>query len=425
MKKKNLINKITYVLLITMLIGVLNGCSHETVIIDEVKTPIEDNTVSKDNEIEDTQIVIGDGQNNTATETDKPLDVQDKEPAITDPVIPVSPSEEHNLFYYKKKLQNEKEKELYDAIYEGLKSFSPKISIPIINTEKISDIYEFVRMDNPQFFYCPTSFKILTTKITGTVSAIEIEFEYSDIWNEDTIANAKSEITLASNEILQQLSAIDGDYNKVLYLYMLLTKNIEYKSDEETDYSIYGALIKKRATCEGFAESFQYLLSLIDIDSLTVVGESKDQAHEWNMAKIDNQWYFFDVTWDSPTNTSKYLPYNYFALTAEDLSLSHKIYYFDYLPEANNTKYNYYYYNDLILNKFSETEVVKMSKRSYELNPNHITFRTSDMETYDEVVTNIQSWLPKVFKEIGVVRNEISYMSNTELNIIDIVLKEE
>lgn len=425
MKIKNLINKISYVLLIALLISIMNGCSNEQVIIDEVKTPIEDNSVSKENEIPDTQITIEDVVDNPTTETDKPLDVKDEEVVVTDPVVPILSPDEYNLFYYRKKLEDDKEKELYKAIYEGLNNFDSKISIPIVNAERISDIYEFVRMDNPQIFYCPTSFKILTTKINGTVSAMEIEFEYSDLWTKESISSAKNELNIVSHEILQQLSAIDGDYNKVLYLYMFLTKNIEYKSDEETDYSIYGALIKNRATCEGFAESFQYLLSLIDIDSLTVVGESKEQAHEWNMAKIDNQWYFFDVTWDSPTNTSKYLPYNYFALTAEDLTLSHKIYYFDYLPEANNTKYNYYYYNDLILNNYSEVDVVKISKHSYELNPNHITFRTTNIETYDAVITNIQTWLPKVFKEIGVVRNEISYMSNTELNIIDIVLKEE
>ena len=425
MKIKNLINKISYALLITMLICSLAACSNEQVIIDEVKTPIEDSNVSNNNEIPDNQIVIEDIQKDPIAETDKPLDVQDKEPVVIEPVVSIPAPEEYNLFYYKNKLQTHTEKELYETLYNGLNNFEAKISIPIIDAEKSSDIFEFVRMDNPQLFYCPSSFKILTTKITGVVSAMEIEFEYSEMWNTESIKNAQSEINLATQEILQQLNVIDGDYNKVLYLYMYLSKNIEYKSDEETDYSIYGALIKKRATCEGFAESFQYLLSLIEIDSITVVGESKNQAHEWNMAKIDSQWYFFDVTWDSPTNTQKYLPYNYFALSANDLALSHNIYYFSYLPEANNVKYNYYYYNDLILNSYSEKEAVKISKHSYELNPNHITFRSVDKETYNQVLDNIQTWLPKVFKEIGISRNEISYMSNSELNIIDIVLKEE
>ena len=158
---------------------------------------------------------------------------------------------------------------------------------------------------------------------------------------------------------------------------------------------------------------------------MCVVGESREQPHEWNMAEIDGQWYFFDVTWDSPSNTSKYLPYNYFALTLDDISSSHNIYYSDCLPEANNTKYNYYYYNNLIVKEYSEVELVNMSKYSYKLNPNHITFRTINIEVLDTSIENIQNWLPKAFKDLGITENQISYMTNDELNIIDISINKE
>lgn len=424
MKTKKTTQKMSYVFLLVMIIFTLVGCSGETVVIDEVKTPIDNENISQDVEIEDNQVVIEDINKDNIQEKEPELNIKDDEPVVTDKIEDIIATPEFENKHYREKLNPELHP-LYDAIYDGLFFVKRKVSIPISNTQTISDVFEFVRMDSPQFFYCPSSFKILTTKIGGQVSAMEIEFEYNDLWNNENISNAQKEIDKVSKQILSELSAIDGDYNKVLYLYMYLTKNIQYKSDEENNYSIYGALVQKNATCEGFAESFQYLLTLSGIEAISVVGESKEQAHEWNMAKIDNQWYFFDVTWDSPTNTSKYLPYNYFALTNNDLLLSHNIYFSEYLPEANNVKYNYYYYNDLLLSGYSEKEVVEISKRSHELNPNHISFRTLDINTYDQVISNIQTWLPKALKEIGIVKNEISYMSNTELNIIDIVLEEE
>ena len=254
---------------------------------------------------------------------------------------------------------------------------------------------------------------------------MEVEFVYNDKWTPDNINNARIKINEKSEEILKNTSVIDGDYNKIIYIYKYLTETIKYNDEDDDDYNIYGALINGKATCEGFAETFQYLLLLSDIDCMCVVGESREQPHEWNMAEIDGQWYFFDVTWDSPSNTSKYLPYNYFALTLDDISSSHNIYYSDCLPEANNTKYNYYYYNNLIVKEYSEVELVNMSKYSYKLNPNHITFRTINIEVLDTSIENIQNWLPKAFKDLGITENQISYMTNDELNIIDISINKE
>ena len=93
--------------------------------------------------------------------------------------------------------------------------------------------------------------------------------------------------------------------------------------------------------------------------------------------------------------------------------------------EANNTKYNYYYYNNLIVKEYSEVELVNMSKYSYKLNPNHITFRTINIEVLDTSIENIQNWLPKAFKDLGITENQISYMTNDELNIIDISINKE
>ena len=98
---------------------------------------------------------------------------------------------------------------------------------------------------------------------------------------------------------------------------------------------------------------------------------------------------------------------------------------YDYLPEANNTKYNYHYYNNLIVKEYSEVELVNMFKYSYKLNPNHITFRTINIEVLDTSIENIQNWLPKAFKDLGITENQISYMTNDELNIIDISINKE
>ena len=427
---KSLIKIKTKMSLIALLISIvclclLTGCNHTT-IVEKENEHIGSN-LGDENKVEDNTIVIPDVSEPPDGSTDKELDILDKESTNTEKPEVIEPSKVPAFRHYRSMLQsNSVELELYDAISYGLEKIDKKISIPIVtDTSKISTIYEFVRMDNPQFFYSPTKFKILSTKVNGTVSAMEIEFQYDEYWDLNNISYYKDQIDIAATEALQNVLNVDGDYNKVLYLYKFLSKNIKYKSDSEADYNIYGALVLKGATCEGFAESFQYLLNLIEIDAMSVVGESKNQPHEWNMAKIDGQWYFFDVTWDSPTNTDKYLPFNYFALNREDIRNSHVIYYMEMLPEAVYTKYNYYYYNDLVLYSYSEKNAIDLSKISHNINPNHISFRAANEETYNLVLGEISTWVPKALKNLGVIKSEISYMSNDDLNIIDIVLKEE
>ena len=67
--------------------------------------------------------------------------------------------------------------------------------------------------------------------------------------------------------------------------------------------SAYGALVEKKAVCQGYAEAFQLLMRLAGIDCLTVSGSTRrrgDENHAWNLVKLPGEDYcHVDVTWDS------------------------------------------------------------------------------------------------------------------------------
>lgn len=403
----------------------LVSCGSRRVVVEEEKNPFE--VGETNNEVVDTQVEFLNPEIKDPSPEVIPdvIEVIDDEPVITKEIEVIEPPTYNPMAYYKKQgALNEEEQELYNCLLEGITKLESKISIPIIeDSNSIARVFEFVRLDSPHLFYFPSKYKIIRTRVNNQLSAMEIEFSYHEIWDLERIDEYQKEIDEAVIPILSEIAVIDGDYNKALYLYQYLTSNVSYKSDIDADYTIYGALLNHRATCEGYAETFQYLLNLAGIKAISVVGESKGQAHEWNMAQLDGQWYYFDVTWDCPTNTSKYLPYNYFALTFKDISRTHEIYYSQYLPEVNNTKYNYYIYNDLMLLSYTEKDIISLAKHSLTINPSHISFRMIDRDTCDKVIDNIATWVPKVFKEVGIVQNEISYMTNKELNIIDIALE--
>ncbi|MBQ1398645.1 MAG: hypothetical protein IIY89_09120 [Clostridia bacterium] len=151
-------------------------------------------------------------------------------------------------------------------------------------------------------------------------------------------------------------------------------------------FNIYGALVRKKAVCTGYAGAMKLLLNLVGIESRTVVGMSKNTGHMWNQVRIDGDWYNLDVTWDDSANEGDvlYSRYSYFNLTDERLARNHKtgadysemkceytedevyvtteLYNFD-LEQCTATQYNYYQMYALHLSELNDDAVDVITRK--------------------------------------------------------------
>lgn len=101
------------------------------------------------------------------------------------------------------------------------------------------------------------------------------------------------------------------DYEKVYAIYNYITENISYDHYMEdlqgTAYSNYVctvpypemvnfALKNEKTICGGYAQLFQSLCYVFDVDCYYVSGNvtSSPEGHAWNIVKIDGQWYQVD-----------------------------------------------------------------------------------------------------------------------------------
>jgi transglutaminase/protease-like cytokinesis protein 3 len=106
------------------------------------------------------------------------------------------------------------------------------------------------------------------------------------------------------------------------YLHDCVAKSVEYdyeapKNKECFDaHSIVGALLEKRAVCEGIAKTFKFLCEKAGIKCIVVYGMAKGSYHSWNMVILRQEFYHVDVTWDSCS-------YDYFNLTTEEIMRDH------------------------------------------------------------------------------------------------------
>lgn len=181
---------------------------------------------------------------------------------------------------------------------------------------------------------------------------------------EDIIEHQKEIAEIRKRFIENNINDSMSDYDKVVKVHEHIIKNGEYdKRLLETgevpaeSYSSYGILALGVGVCESYAKAVKYLLDGAGIESLVVVGQSRGENHAWNLVKLDEEYYHIDSTWNDPIveDGKGVIKYNYFNLNDEQMSVTHEWDRKNY-PEANGEKYNYYVYNDLLVNDKNQLE---------------------------------------------------------------------
>ena len=133
---------------------------------------------------------------------------------------------------------------------------------------------------------------------------------------------------------------------KVRLVNDFVTGNTEYSfcsSSSEQEYASsirtsFGALINKKAVCEGYSRLFKVLLDKLEITNVLVQGyavnEGELEPHMWNYVNIDSNWLGVDTTW----NDSEVSPNRYLMLDSQSFKADH---FEDQIVSSSNFKMPY------------------------------------------------------------------------------------
>lgn len=171
--------------------------------------------------------------------------------------------------------------------------------------------------DNPEIFYVDVTKLYLLTEITTrafsksykvSIGVNEENYLSDEFPTEDDVNRAVNKIESVRSELVKACQGkTQPEQIKIVHDYLLDT--VEYdKSNGSTVYNAYGALINRRAVCEGYARAFKYVLDELKIPCVIVCGiaENRDgqrESHAWNYVYLKGEWYAIDVTWDDPIIT--------------------------------------------------------------------------------------------------------------------------
>ena len=260
-----------------------------------------------------------------------------------------------------------------------------------VSNRDVSLLFSSVKNDHPEYFWVGTQYIVNTT-----ANSKQIAFKFKNktysvnyLMTPETSNKIAAKIKLAIANIEKKLKNTDN-FNVELAVHNYLTNNCQYNHNIKNDndnygssYSIYGALVKKTAVCEGYAKAMQLILNHFGINTIPVYGELASTRHMWNMVLINNNWYHLDATSD---DSGSRISYAYFNLSDKALKVSHSI-----SKDFNKTKDNElnkgYNYN-IPVAKSEEKNYFKINKtliKSYDdIFDNHY-------DIFDEAIINNKS----------------------------------
>ncbi len=308
--------------------------------------------------------------------------------------LPVSeaalPQQSPQARYYYSRLTN-REKHAYSNIVAEIENLPERIEIPVLTQQQLSRVFEAVNYDNPHLLMMGTESRI---EVTGVKAYFICSYRYG-----------KEEYDRRSNELKQAVQKIQagvkpgwGDFEKELYFHDAIVDNCSYSlTGAEDEGTPYGALVNKKAACEGYARAMKLLMDAAGLPCYLISGIGTNDAgqpenHMWNIVYIDKNYYHLDITWDDPISKGEgeQKRYLYFNLTDKEISADHSGFNSD--NDCSATAAGYYRKMGLYFTDYNAAVRSAMTKKLVErINQggNNLEIRFSSATVFDRAVNGL------------------------------------
>ncbi len=157
--------------------------------------------------------------------------------------------------------------------------------------DEISDVlYKLLAQE--KYFYVEEELN-LSAKADATRLYVTMKVKYTT--SKSKLSQYKTKFDKAVKDMLTGVKKEWTDVQKVAYLHDKLVLSTSYVDNGTRNTSTpYAALVKKKATCSGYARAYCVLLKRVGIESKIAMNDD----HGWNLVKLGKSWYHVDCTYD-------------------------------------------------------------------------------------------------------------------------------
>lgn len=126
---------------------------------------------------------------------------------------------------------------------------------------------------------------------------------------------------IQDNKISNEMN--DKEKAKVLFNWIIKFTSYDNSFDLES-YTGYGQIVNKKAVCQGYTATYNYMCKLLGLDVQGISGTagSNQEDHIWTLIDLDGEIFHIDATWGDSFGTEE-ANYSYFVVTSDIIKRTH------------------------------------------------------------------------------------------------------
>lgn len=274
---------------------------------------------------------------------------------------------------------------VYDEICQTMFSHTESVRVSTLDAAVLDEAYKAVTADYGGIFWVSG---YVYTQYTRGEELVGLDFAPSYTVTREERDALQVQIDEKAEEILGGIPEDASDYEKVKYVFDYLATNVDYVVGAEDNQNIISVFLHQKTVCQGYASATQYLLDGLGIQSAVVTGEANGLSHAWNLVRMDGEYYYVDTTWGNSTFNSgkqgeeRFINYNYFGVTTEEISLTHTPNSYFVLPDCTAVQDNYYVREHRYFSEWNPDTVGALCKAGYETGNTTVSVKFSSWELY-------------------------------------------
>ena len=195
--------------------------------------------------------------------------------------------------------------ELRAYLLEGFSRYTDErieLSKYNIAKEDAAALKSFIWREMPELFHVDVLRVYNNGTIITAIGAASYKYAETKEQYDAMVAEYEEKADVLLDGIIDNDSLSDTE--KALLIHDRLAVNCSYCYDSTLGvrYTMYGALVRGLAVCEGYTRAYAYLLRRCGIESINCASDALN--HTWNLVLIDGNYYHVDVTYDDPSIAS-------------------------------------------------------------------------------------------------------------------------
>ncbi|MDD4507814.1 MAG: hypothetical protein PHN26_02585 [Eubacteriaceae bacterium] len=223
---------------------------------------------------------------------------------------------------------SDEEKSIYAILVQSTDNFESHIDLNGLNitVDGLTRIWQAFYQDNPQYFWF-NSYSYEYDPGSNIINSMDLSYTC----DKATRDQKQSEIDKKVAAIEAQIPEDADEYTVVKTVHDLIISETKYGYASADNQNIASVFIDGESVCAGYSKAMEYILKDMGLFCTVVDGQAKDRgAHEWNLVKMNDQYYYVDVTWDDPgfadaDDHENCIEYTFFGITTDELLINHTI----------------------------------------------------------------------------------------------------